>query len=140
MPTSKPLRRLAADANVILSAVAGKAALRVFLKEDIEIETTDFNIAEVREYLHIIAEQYELSEEVLESQLRLLPLKIYPHNFYDHLIPAAAERLSGLDNDDTELLALALKLSVPVWSNDNVFKRAGVETYTTAKLLKILKV
>ena len=138
MPTLKPLRKLAADANVILSAVAGKAALRVFLKEDIGFVTTQFNIDEVREYLHIVAEQYSLSEEVLESQLKLLPLKIYPRHSYEDFIPRAAKRLSGKDEDDAELLALAMKLHVPVWSNDNVFKHADIEMYTTAKLLKIL--
>ena len=62
MPTSNPLRKLAADANVILSAVAGKAALRVFLKEDIEIVTTQFNINEVRGYLSVIAAKYHVRE------------------------------------------------------------------------------
>jgi len=38
-----------------------------------------------------------------------------------------------------ELLALAMKLNVPVWSNDSDFKDSGVEVQTTAKLLKILK-
>ena len=75
MPTSNPLKKLAADANVILSAVAGKAALRVFLQEDIEIVTTQFNIDEVGKYLSVIAGKYNLSEELLESQLKLLPLR-----------------------------------------------------------------
>ncbi|MDP1758960.1 MAG: PIN domain-containing protein, partial [Thermodesulfovibrionales bacterium] len=70
MQASSPLKKLAADANVILSAIAGKAALRVFLKEDIEFITTQFNIAEVREYLHVISQQYAISEEILESQLK----------------------------------------------------------------------
>lgn len=139
MPTSKPLRKLAADANVILSAVAGKAALRVFMKEDIGFVTTEFNVAEVREYLHIVAEQYSLSEEILESQLKLLPLKIYPRHFYEDFISRATKKLSGIDADDVELLALAMKLHVPVWSNDNDFKHSGIETYATAKLLRILK-
>jgi predicted nucleic acid-binding protein len=134
----KPLRKLAADANVILSAVAGKAALRVLLKEDTGFVTTQFTIDEVREYLHILAEKYRLSEEILESQLKLLPLKIYPRDFYEDFIPRAIRRLSEKDEDDAELLALAMKLQVPVWSNDNDFKHADIETYTTAKLLKIL--
>jgi predicted nucleic acid-binding protein len=134
----KPLRKLAADANVILSAVAGKAALRVFLKEDTGFVTTQFTIDEVREYLHILAEKYRLSEEILESQLKLLPLKIYPREFYEDFIPRAIRRLSEKDEDDAELLALAMKLQVPVWSNDNDFKHADIETYTTAKLLRIL--
>lgn len=140
MQASNPLKRLAADANVILSAVAGKAALRVFLKEDIEIVTTQFNIDEVRQYLSVIAEQYALSEELLESQLKLLPLKIYPRQFYEDFIQKATKRLSGRDEDDIELLALAMKLHIPVWSNDSDFRHACAELYTTAKLLKILKI
>lgn len=134
-----PLRKLAADANVILSAVAGKAALRIFLKEDIEIITTQFNVNEVREYLGVIAEQYAFSEEILESQLKLLPLKIYPRHLYEDFIKKASKKLSDRDEDDIELLALAMKLNVPVWSNDRDFQHSGIEVYTTAKLLKILK-
>ena len=47
--------------------------------------------------------------------------------------------MSDRDEDDIELLALAMKLRVPVWSNDRDFKHAGIEVFTTAKLLKILK-
>lgn len=139
MQTLTPLKKLAADANVILSATAGKAALRIFLKKEIKIVTTEFNIDEVREYLGAIAEQYSLSEEVLESQLRLLPLTIYPRHFYKDLLAKAAMKLSGRDEDDIELLALAMKLEIPIWSNDNDFKDSGFEIYTTARLLKILK-
>ncbi|MBI5203369.1 MAG: PIN domain nuclease [Nitrospirae bacterium] len=135
-----PLKRLAADANVILSAATGKAALRVFLKEDIEIVTTQFNIDEVGQYLSVIAGQYSLSEELIESQLKLLPLKIYSQHFYEGFLKEASKTLSGRDEDDIELLALALKLRVPVWSNDSDFKNSGIEVYTTARLLKILKI
>ncbi len=139
MQASIPFKKLAADANVILSAVAGKAALRVFIKEDIEIATTQFNIDEVRQYLGVIAEQYSLGEEILESQLKLLPIEIYSQHFYESFLKGASKKLSGRDDDDDiELLALALKLKIPVWSNDSDFKDSGVEVYTTAKLLKIL--
>jgi predicted nucleic acid-binding protein len=139
LQTSKPLNKLAADANVILSAVAGKAALRVFLVEGIEIVTTEFNVGEVREYIDVIAEKYGLSAEILESQLKLLPLHIYQRTSYEDFLDKASKRLAESDADDVELLALSLKLKVPVWSNDRHFQRSGVEVYTTAKLLKILK-
>lgn len=139
MPTSSLSKKLAADANLILSAVAGKAALRVFLQEDIGIVTTQFNIDEVRKYLNVIADKYDLSIEVLELQLNLLPLKIYQRQHYSGSIPKASKKLSGIDEDDIELLALAMKLKVPVWSNDRDFRNAGVKVYTTARLLKALK-
>jgi predicted nucleic acid-binding protein len=134
------LRKIAADANVILSAVAGKAALRIFLENDIEIVTTQFNIDEVKEYLSLIAEKYEIREEILESQLKLLPLKIYQQDFYKDFLNTATKRLYGKDEDDIELLALSMRLKIPVWSNDRDFKHSGVEVYTTANLLKILKI
>jgi predicted nucleic acid-binding protein len=134
------LRKLAADANVILSAVAGKAALRIFLEKDIEIVTTQFNVDEVREYLGVIAGKYVIREEILESQLKLLSLKIYQQDFYKEFLYGAAKSLSGTDEDDIELLALAMRLKIPVWSNDRDFKHSGVDVYTTAKLLKILKI
>jgi predicted nucleic acid-binding protein len=139
LPTSNPLKKLAADANVILSAIAGKAALRVFLKKDIEIVTTQFNIDEVREYLSVIAGKYDLVEEILESQLKLLPSKIYSQDQYKSFLPKAAKIMSGRDMDDVELLALAMKLKVPVWINDKDFTVSSVTVYTTAKLLKELK-
>ena len=139
MQTSTPLRKLAVDANVILSAIAGKAALRVFLKENVEFASTQYNIDEVGEYLSAIAAKYDLREEILESQLKLLPLKVYARTFYDDFILEAANMMLGKDEDDVELLALALKLKAPVWSNDNDFKHSGIEVYTTARLLKALK-
>ncbi len=138
MQISKPIKKLAADANVILSAVAGKAALRVFLKENIEIATTQFNIDEAREYLSAMAKKYELDEEILESQLKLLPLSIYESDFYEEFIPKAASKISNRDIDDIELLSLAMKLKAPIWSNDRDFSQSGIEVYTTAQLLKIL--
>jgi len=139
LQTSNPLRKLAADANVILSAVAGKAALRVFLLEGIEIATTEFNISEVREYIGVIADKYGLSEEILESQLKLLPLRIYQQEFYAAFRNIAWKKLAESDEDDVELLALSLKLEVPVWRNDRHFQQAGIEVYSTAKLPKILR-
>jgi len=139
LQTSRPLSKLAADANVILSAVAGKAALRIFLTEGIEIVTTEFNVSEVREYIGVIAEKYSLSEEILESQLKLLPLLIYQQKIYADFLDKASNRLAESDVDDVELLALSLKLKVPVWRNDRHFQHSGIEVYSTAKLLKILK-
>lgn len=140
MKTSKPLKKLAADANVILSAVAGKAALRVFLVGNIEFVTTRFNIEEVGEYLGIMAGKYGLSETILQSQLKLLPLEIHDRHVYNDSLERASKKLSEKDPDDIELLALALKLKIPIWSNDKDFKHAGIEVYTTAQLLKNLKI
>ena len=42
------------------------------------------------------------------------------------------------DRDDVELLAMAIHLKLPVWSNDNDFEDTGTAWYTTASLLAAL--
>ncbi len=76
----------------------------------------------------------------LRSLFFIVPLKIYQQDFYKEFLYSASKSLSGKDEDDIELIALAMRLKIPVWSNDRDFKHSGVDLYTTAKLLKILKI
>lgn len=139
-PGEESVEKVAADSNVLLSAVAGKAALKVFTKTSVTVVTTSANLAEVREYLPVMASLYDLLPEVLEAQLRLLNLEPLDQDQYQRTVPDARRRIGQRDPDDVDLLALALFLEIPVWSNDNDFEEAGVEWYTTAELLKKLEV
>lgn len=49
-----------------------------------------------------------------------------------------AAYLAKRDSTDIPLAALALKLEIPVWSNDRDFEELPLIAYPTAKLLKIL--
>ena len=42
------------------------------------------------------------------------------------------------DPDDADVLALALHLKLPVWTNDDDVEDSGAEWHTTAELLKML--
>lgn len=139
-PGEESVEKVAADSNVLLSAVAGKAALKVLTKTSVTVVTTSANLAEVREYLPVMASLYDLLPEVLEAQLRLLNLEPLDQDQYQRTVPDARRRIGQRDPDDVDLLALALFLEIPVWSNDNDFEEAGVEWYTTAELLKKLEV
>jgi len=57
---------------------------------------------------------------------------------YSRSIRQAKELIGKRDPDDVQLLALAIHLKIPVWSNDNDFQGTGVEWFTTAQLLRIL--
>ena len=138
MKILKPLKSLVADANVILSAVIGKAALKIFTNTDIKIITTQFNIGETLEYLPRLAEKYELKLEILESQLKLLSLVVYQKEFYEDKLKIAFKKVGEIDPEDIDLLALAIKLNLPIWSNDKDFKKARVEVFTTAEVLKMM--
>src|SRR3989338_1897747 len=94
------LRRVAADSNVILSAVIGKAALQIFVQPDIELITTRFNLGEVEEYLPRLASKYGLDERLLLWQLRMLPLTSFPEKHYKSHFPKAEKLLKDRDPDD----------------------------------------
>ncbi len=136
---SKHLKRIAADSNVLLSAVIGKAALRILTHPEIEVITTHFNIGEISEYLPQLASKYELDLTALMLQLQMMPVTLFRESDYKSEIPKAEKFMGGRDLDDKHLLALALKENVPIWSNDKDFENLLVPVYNTAQLLKILE-
>ncbi|MEK7467937.1 MAG: PIN domain-containing protein [Planctomycetota bacterium] len=76
---------------------------------------------------------------VVALAVATLPATIHPAAGYVSCLAEAARRLRGRDVDDSDVLALSLHLSAPVWSNDHDFDGTGVDVYTTARLLKALR-
>ena len=131
--------RLVADANVLLSALIGGRARLVLQHPDVdEVFTAAATLDEVSEYAEGLAEKKGLRLDVLALALAALPLTIIDRAQYQDQIPEATKRIGRRDPDDVEILALALHLAAPVWSNDNDFEDVGVEWHTTAELLKSL--
>jgi len=138
--TSPNLRSVAADSNVLLSAIAGKAAGRVFSDSKLVVVTTEENVAEVREYLPEFAAKYGLSAEALREVLEVLPIQVLGKRQYSTHLFEARSLLGERDPDDVPLAALALKLDIPIWSNDHDFDDFPTGVYSTAKLIKVLGV
>lgn len=136
---SENLKKLAADSNVILSAVIGKAALQIFVQPEIALITTDFNLKEVEEYLPRLASQYGLDWKLLMWQFKMLPLNSFSEKYYRSYFLEAEKLLENRDPDDIHLAALALKEGIPIGSNDRDFEKLAIPVYTTARLLKIIQ-
>ena len=131
--------KLVADANVLLSALIGGRA-RLILKHPTveEILTAEATFAEVQEYGGELARQKRLRLDSMLLAIAALPVTIVERNLFAAKIPEARRRIGRRDPDDVEILALALQVQFPLWSNDNDFADAGVEWYTTAELLQKL--
>ena len=131
--------KLVADANVLLSAVLGGRAKVVLSHPKIEgIFTTEVTLSEVEEYVILLARKRRLSLDTLRLAVATLPVSIVEHETYARAVPRARRLIGQRDPDDIEILALALHLRIPLWSNDNDFRETGVEWYTTAELLQRL--
>jgi predicted nucleic acid-binding protein len=131
--------RLAADANVLLSAVIGGRANLILKDSRIrEIFTTEHTVAEVQEYALVLAAKRRLASDSLLLAVAALPVTIVTRPQYAKSIPQAAKRIGRRDPEDIELFALALHFRIPIWSNDRDFENLKVDLFTTERLLRHL--
>jgi predicted nucleic acid-binding protein len=133
--------RLVADANVLLSALIGGRASIVLTHPSVErVYAAVATLDEVHEYAGELARKKRVAPDVLLMSLASLPVVVVERTEYADKVKEAQKRIGERDPDDVDALALALHLRVPVWSNDDDFRGAGVEWFTTAALLKKLGV
>ncbi len=131
--------RVAADANVLLSAILGGRARLILESSRIdEILTTESILAEVREYAVVLAKKRNLSADILLLAVATLPVTIVEPASYEGSLAEAKRRIGRRDPADVEILALTIQLKIPLWSNDNDFEEAGIRRYTTTELLREL--
>ena len=131
--------RLAADANVLLSAVLGGRARLILESLQIdEVLTTESVLAEVREYAVVLAKKRNLPADILLLSVASLPVTIVERSAYGGSLALAKKRIGRRDPDDVEILALAIQFEIPIWSNDNDFEDAGVRWHRTEDLLREL--
>jgi predicted nucleic acid-binding protein len=131
--------RLAADANVLLSAILGGRARLILEHPQVsEVLTTQQTLAEVQEYAVVLARKKRLAEDLVLLAVGALPVTLVERPAYAAAVSEASKRIGRRDPDDVEILALAISLKVPVWSNDKDFEGSGVEWYTTESLLREL--
>lgn len=131
--------KLVADANVLLSAVLGGRARLILHHPEIEtVFTTEPVLDEVEEYAVLLARKRRLELDTVLLAAATLPVVVIGREAYAGQLTRARRRTGRRDLDDVDLLALALHLDLPLWSNDNDFEQAGVEWYTTAELLSLL--
>jgi len=125
------------DANAILSALIGGKSRLVFAKKDIEFLTTGNILNEVLEYIPKLSAKKKLSLFLMENAAALLPIRVVPEQEYEIKLQEAYSLIGDRDPDDVPLLAMALSIGCPIWSNDNdlLDLRPEVTIYTTAEML-----
>ena len=133
--------KLVADANVLLAALLGGRAKVVLQHPEVEeLLTTEVTLAEVQEYAVILAKKRRLSLDTLLLAMAALPVTLVEKPVYASRLPQARKIVAQRDPDDVDILALALHLGLPLWSNDKDFEQTGVERFTTSELLQMLGV
>ena len=132
--------RLVIDANVAFSLLKKDSFTRRLSKEySLELYSHKYILEELEEHSEELCELLNVSKDKLE-RLKIILSKLV--NLKKKVSPQQLNRARSLvpDPDDKEYLALALKLSCPVWSNDPHFKQQSVvQVFTTKELAEFLE-
>lgn len=109
------------DANIIISALLGGSARFILLKTDYQFITTEYTIREVEKYLYLVENKLKVSHEKIRLALATMSIKVFPDDFYHETYDKANLLIKEIDPKDADVLALALKLNVYLWSEDRHF-------------------
>lgn len=129
-----------ADANVVLSAlIGGRARLVIASQRGPKCLATQAVAEEISRHLPRLATKRGLDQALLFAALQVMPIEWKPAADYEDQRALAEQRIAARDPDDWPTVALALKLDLPVWSQDKDFADAGLQVFTTGDLLDALR-
>ena len=94
---------------------------------------------EIARHIPGLAAKRGLDQALLFAALQVMPIAWKPAVAYEDHREEAEKRIAARDPDDWPTVALALKLDLPVWSQDKDLADAGLEVFTTGDLLDALR-
>jgi predicted nucleic acid-binding protein len=117
---------LVVDANPILSALLGGAAREVLFSGKFTLYSTQHALFEVAKHLSSLAKRLDVPESDLFREYQLLPITACQPSQYDFSLAEAERWIGGRDPKDVPILALAISLHCPLWTDDRDFDGISV--------------
>ncbi len=131
-------RRIALDANILVRAVLGKRVRELIEQYGPEVAffVPELAFEEAERHLPTIAAKRDRDPEaLLESLDRLRAVvETVDEDVITPLRNTALARIGSRDPMDWPVVAVALALGCPVWTEDQDFFGAGVATWTTVNV------
>ncbi|MBE7419504.1 MAG: nucleotide-binding protein [Ideonella sp.] len=134
-------RAIVLDADILVCAVLGSRVTQLLADNatGVSFLAPDIAFDEVRQHLPAILAKRGQSAEAVEavlSKLQALERLVVqvPAESYLPLKDRAVARIGARDPDDWPVLACALAVDCPIWTEDSDFFGAGVATWTTANI------
>jgi predicted nucleic acid-binding protein len=130
---------IVADANPLLSALLGGRARDVLFSRKLVFYSPQHTLFEVEKYLPDVARKTGQTELALFREFELLPVIAIQPRQYDSQLERATKLIGQRDPKDVHVLALALELNLPIWSEDRDFEDLpGVTLHKTADVLALI--
>lgn len=126
------------DANILVRAVLGTRVRSLILENasNMKFFTPFVAYEDARKYLPALLEKRGIDAAVALKVLDALEAIVKPvdSELYDNFRTDALGRIAVRDADDWPVLACALAIGCPVWTEDADFFGAGVATWTTDRI------
>ena len=136
-------KRLVLDANILLRAVFG-VRVRSLLKtyeDSVSFYAPDICFSDARKYIPTISEKRRIDPGpgilVLDHLSRLV--EVVERSLYEEYEASARERMISRDEQDWPIVATALLLKSPVWTEDRDFFGSGIATWTSETIALYLR-
>ena len=130
---------IVADANPLLSALLGGRARDILFSRKLVFYSPQHTLFEVEKYLPDVAQKIGQTELALFREFQLLPVTAVQPRQYDSQLDRATQLIGQRDPKDVHVLALALELNLPIWSEDHDFEDLpGITVHKTADMLALV--
>ena len=134
-------KRVVVDANILMRAVLGRRVRQIIEThaERVTFFTPEIAIADARRHLPAVIRNRRGDDDAVVAALELLDavarnVETIEAETYDEQRESALARIEKRDPDDWPILATALILDCPVWTEDNDFFGTGVPTWTSDRV------
>jgi predicted nucleic acid-binding protein len=131
-------RALVLDANILIRAVLGTRVRRILenFADRVSFFVPESALSEAREHLAILVTKRggdpSKALRLLDAMAGLVDL-VSPEIYGEHETEAR-KRIGSRDPDDWPILAAALTLGCPIWTEDTDFFGCGVATWTSTSI------
>ena len=127
------------DANIIIRAVLGRRVwqlIDIYASQGIRFFAPDVAFDDAETYLPLLLKKRGNPDADLSKSLQYLRILIEPValELYAVFESDARQRLRGRDENDWPVVATALALACPVWTEDEDFFGTGVAVWTTNRI------
>jgi len=131
-------RALVLDANILIRAVLGRRVRSILEAHagSISFFIPEPAYAEAEEHLALLVEKRGGNTVIALSAVRSMAAlgTIVGQDLYGDFESEARKRLGTRDPEDWPILAAALALGCPIWTEDTDFFGCGVATWTSASI------
>ena len=132
-------KKLVVDANILLRGVFGtrvRGQLNSY-QETVSFYTPNLCVEEALKYVSAIAERRKLDPEESVANLDKIIdslIHVVDCSLYEEFEARARARISPRDADDWPVIATAMLIDAPIWTEDQDFFGSGIATWTSNKI------